>query len=132
MAEAILKLKQQKGIAGKFQDWTISSAGTRVISKEGESRHGQKLKDLLPVTQEVITSVKEIGMDISDWSRTQLSPDILKSADLVVVMAEPHTIPEYLAEFPGVLYWDVEDPKGLPLEKNQEIRDIIARLIDTL
>ena len=124
MAEALFNKKY--GPAHK-----ATSGGTKVFSKEGESRDGQKLRDL-PAAAEVIEALCEFGIDAQDFLRTQITPDMLKGPDKIVVMAEPHTIPDYLTAAPNTIYWEVEDPKGLSLEDTKRIRDEIAKRIDTL
>lgn len=125
MAEAIFN-KKYKGVH------SATSAGTLVRSKEGESRHGQKLKDLLPAAKEVLDVLSEIGIDASEYERTQLSPEMLEAADLAVVMAEPYSFPEYLTAASNVVYWEVEDPKGQDLEFTRRIRDEVAEKIESL
>lgn len=117
MAEAIFKIltttKNQTGrnMTNQQQTHQVLSAGTRVISKEGESCHGQLLKDL-PGASDVIKVLKDRGIEVADNTRTQLDPSMIDWADKIVVMAESHTIPDYLASSPKAEYWEINDPKG--------------------
>jgi protein-tyrosine-phosphatase len=120
MAEAVFKQLNNKH--------EIISAGTKVLSKDGESRHGQILKDL-PAAENVIIVLKEKGINIEDNSRTQLSPDLVEWADKIVVMAEQETIPDYLLKSPKAIYWKILDPKGTALEAHKIIMDQITNLI---
>src|SRR3990167_8876934 len=83
MAEAIFKQLNDKH--------EILSAGTKVVSKDGESRHGQILKDL-PAAENVILVLKEKGIQVAENTRTQLSPDLVAWADKIIVMAVHETI----------------------------------------
>jgi protein-tyrosine-phosphatase len=121
MAEAILK-----SINNKHH---VASAGTRVVSKEGESRHGQILKDL-PAAENVILSLRDKGIGVAENTRTQLNPEMVEWADKIIVMAEPATVPDYLAQSPKAIYWEVKDPKGTPLEEHKNIMNQIEGLIN--
>jgi protein-tyrosine-phosphatase len=106
----------------------VLSAGTKVISKEGESRHGQLLKDL-PAAENVILVLKERGVDVSENVRTQLNPSLVDWADKVVVMAEQETIPEYLLNSPKAIFWKIVDPKGTAFEAHKQILNQIEGLV---
>jgi protein-tyrosine-phosphatase len=120
MAEAIFKQLNDKH--------EILSAGTKVVSKEGESRHGQILKDL-PAAENVILVLKERGIQVAENTRTQLSPDLVTWADKIIVMAEHETIPDYLLKSPKVTYWKIIDPKGTPLDAHEQIMVQIEGLV---
>jgi arsenate reductase len=109
MAEALFRTLNNKH--------EVQSAGTQVVSKDGESRDGQKLKDLIN-PEKIILPLKEKGIDVSEYIRTQLTPDMVNWADKIVVMAEPETIPDYLSSSNKAEYWDVKDPKGTSIEEH--------------
>lgn len=107
------------------------SAGTWVRDKDGVSMHGKKLNEF-EAAKEVISSLHEIGIDASKNKRDQIDNEMVEEADLIVVMAEEHTIPEFLKNSPKVKYWEVEDPKGMSQEDTNKIRDQISVLVDGL
>lgn len=107
------------------------SAGTWVKDKDGVSMHGKKLQEF-EAAKEVVFSLHEIGIDVSENKRDQIDEKMVEEADLVVVMAEEHTIPEFLKNLPKVRYWEVEDPKGMSQEETNKIRDQISRRVDSL
>lgn len=134
MGEAIFnKLTDPEAVHTENRKHVVMSAGTRVISKEGESRNGQLLKDLA-AAQQVIESIGELGVDVSHNARTQLTQSLVEWADKIVSMAEPHTMPEYLSTSPKMMYWEVRDPKGTPLEEHKavlnEIQDLVKKFIE--
>lgn len=47
----------------------------------------------------------------------------------LVVMVEPYSIPDYLAQASNVTYWDVEDQKGQSLEFTRNTREHIKKLV---
>jgi protein-tyrosine-phosphatase len=113
-----------------FPDRTVISAGTKVVSSTtGENMHGTYLKDTKGV-EKVIDVLKEEGIDWSGAMRTQLTPEMLEEVDRVIVMAEPENIPDYLKNHPKMIYWEVADPKGTPIEGHREARDKIKKLVE--
>jgi protein-tyrosine-phosphatase len=124
MAEAIFNL-HSKGVHH------ASSAGTKVFNKEGVSMEGEKLKDR-EGAKEVIAVLKELGIDARESKRNQLHEEMLVSPDIVVVMAEENTLPDYLKNNSKVRYWDIADPKGADREQTAKLRDQIAQKVDEL
>ena len=110
---------------------TAISAGTRVINREGNSVDGEKIATI-ELAKPVIDTLAEIDLDATEATRTQLTPELLASADIVVSMAEPATHPGYLNEREDLITWEIEDPKGFNLEQTGEIRDQIADNVKTL
>ncbi len=111
--------------------YEVISAGTRVVDKEGNSRDGQKLKDL-PAAEYVIACMAEEGVDVRENVRRQLTPEMVAGADKIIVMAEPETIPDYLKGSPNAEYWDVIDPKGESLEMHKRIKEEIKEKLSEL
>jgi protein-tyrosine-phosphatase len=102
-----------------------TSAGTMVDIP------GQKLKERGPAV-EVVLAMKELGIDMSENVRMQLSPEMTNQYDRVVVLAEPESIPNYLESAPNVEIWDVEDARGKTVEQAKVIRDQIKHLVEGL
>ena len=109
----------------------VKSAGIQVMDKDGNSRDGQKLKDL-SAAEHVIGVLKEEGIDAEEFVRRQLTPEMAEWADKIVVMAEPETIPDYLKDSPKIAYWDVKDPKGTSFEIHRETKEKIKELVNEL
>ncbi|NIA09595.1 MAG: hypothetical protein GWP10_07675 [Nitrospiraceae bacterium] len=91
----------------KYSKIKTFSAGTKVFDKEG-----QKLKEI-PLAKPVIKFMREKGINIAESTRTQLTPEMIKKFDKIIVMAEPETIPEYLSRSNKIEFWDIKDPKGM-------------------
>jgi len=110
----------------------VRSAGTKVIdSLTGESMDGQLLKNKKGA-ENVILVLKEIGINVEENSRTQLSPDMVEWADKIFCMAEPENIPDYLAQSPKLTRWKIVDPKGTAYEAHKEILLQIQGLVKEL
>jgi arsenate reductase len=75
------------------------------------------------VHPEVITAMREIGIDLAGAPTTKLTPERAQQAQVLVTMGCGDQCP-YV---PGAKRddWPLEDPKGKPIEKVREIRDEI-------
>jgi arsenate reductase (thioredoxin) len=82
------------------------------------------------VHPEVVEVMREVGVDLSGRSPVRLTRELAERADVVVTMGCGDECP-YL---PGRRYvdWDLEDPKGRPLDEVRATRDDIARRVDAL
>jgi protein-tyrosine-phosphatase len=82
------------------------------------------------VHPEVVQAMRELAIDLSDHNPQLLTREQAERADVVVTMGCGDECP-YI---PGKRYsdWDLEDPKGLPLEEVRRIRDDIAARVDEL
>ena len=70
---------------------------------------------------EVVTVMREVGIDLSSAKPRKLTPEIASQAQLVVTIGCGEACPVV----PGARYedWQIEDPKGKPLEQVRAIRD---------
>jgi arsenate reductase (thioredoxin) len=82
------------------------------------------------VHPEVLTAMEELGVDLSGRVPRPLTHELAAAADVVVTMGCGDECP-YI---PGKRYldWELEDPKGLPLEQVRAIRDEIDRRVRDL
>ncbi len=82
------------------------------------------------VHPEVITAMREVGVDLAAASTTRLTPDVAQQAQLLVTMGCGDACP-YV---PGAKRddWPLEDPKGKPIERVREIRDDIRDRVQAL
>ena len=90
------------------------SAGTAVDDA------GQKLIDRLPA-KNVITIMKDYGVDMSNNIRKQVTPEMADEYDKIFVMAEPATIPVWLSENKKTEIWIIPDMKDLDLESSRKV-----------
>jgi protein-tyrosine-phosphatase len=102
-----------------------ASAGTIVSSP------GQKLSQRNGAVN-IIKVMNEHGSDMSSNQRTQVTEPMLNEFDKVVVMAEPETIPDWLANHPKVELWTVKDAKNQDLETTRIIALEIKKLVHGL
>lgn len=105
---------------------TATSAGTQT------NEDGMPL-GILRGANEIVSCMKnEYGLDVTNKNVKFLQMKMLESADLVIVMAERETLPDYLRKFSKVIYWDVEDPTGKPYQEACFIIEQIKRKVEEL
>jgi arsenate reductase (thioredoxin) len=82
------------------------------------------------VHPEVLQVMEELGIDLSDRVPRRLTTELAQEADVVVTMGCGDECP-YI---PGKRYidWELEDPKGRPVEEVRATRDEIERRVEGL
>jgi protein-tyrosine-phosphatase len=82
------------------------------------------------VHSEVVEVMHELGIDLSDRTPQKLTTELAAQADVVVTMGCGDQCP-YI---PGKRYleWDLEDPKGRPVEEVRATREEIAIRVEQL
>jgi arsenate reductase (thioredoxin) len=82
------------------------------------------------VHPEVVEVMREVGIDLSDRTPRKLTTEAAERADVVVTMGCGDECP-YI---PGKRYldWDLDDPRGRPVEEVRATRDEIARRVEEL
>ncbi len=79
-----------------------------------------------------LASMHEIGIDMDDQVRKQVSEEMLEEYDKVVVMSEPDRTPAWLSASSKVEIWLVEDPRAKSHDDVKAIRDEIGRRVADL
>jgi arsenate reductase (thioredoxin) len=82
------------------------------------------------VHPEVVNVMDELGIDLAGRTPRALEREMAEHADVVVTMGCGDECP-YI---PGKRYidWDLQDPKGLPLDRVRAIRDEIGGHVERL
>jgi protein-tyrosine-phosphatase len=93
------------------------SAGTKPISQ------------INPIAVEVM---RETDIDISNQKSKELTEDMIRNSSNIVNMGcmEKESCPTLFLQ--NLLDWNIEDPKGKPIEKVREIRDEIDQRVKEL
>ena len=104
-----------------------SQMSEALFSRAAEGRHEAESAGTTPagaVHREVVSAMRELGVELSERVPQRLTEDLAAWADVVVTMGCGDACP-YL---PGKRYidWELEDPAGRPLEDVRRIRDDIA------
>ena len=92
------------------QGYMTLSAGTKPSSK---------------INPLVVGVMKEVGIDISNQKSKEITEDMMRNSEKIVNMGcmDKSFCPTLF--IPHVIDWEIEDPKGKPIEKVREIRDEI-------
>ena len=83
------------------------------------------------VHPEVLTVMREVGVDLSDRTPQKLTDDLARGAQLLITMGCGEQCPVV----PGLQRddWPLEDPKGKAIARVREIRDDVKeRVVDLL
>ncbi|MDG6915757.1 MAG: hypothetical protein JRM90_07300, partial [Nitrososphaerota archaeon] len=84
----------------------------------------------------VVQAMREKGIDVGLNRPKSLTPEMVEEASLVVTMGcsvEEACPRPMLAQMQKKLVdWELEDPKGKPIERVREIRDEIERRVTEL
>ena len=74
--------------------------------------------------------MKEVGIDLSEAYPKLLSDDFVRGSDAVITMGCGDACPVFV----GKRYedWKLDDPKGQPIAKVREIRDVIRERVRRL
>jgi arsenate reductase len=82
------------------------------------------------VHPEVLTAMKELGVDLSSIRPRLLTDELAGTADFVITMGcgdECPIVPHAVRDD-----WELVDPKGRPIDEVRVIRDDIRRRVETL
>jgi arsenate reductase (thioredoxin) len=104
-----------------------------LFERAAHGRHRALSAGTIPaerVHPEVVEVMRELGIDLSDGKPQKLTTESAEQADVVVTMGCGDECP-YI---PGKRYldWDLEDPKGRPIEEVRATRDAIAQRVEQL
>jgi arsenate reductase len=75
------------------------------------------------VHPEVVTAMREIGIDLADAVPRRLTDELASTASILITMGCGEACPAV----PGLrrMDWPLEDPKGKPVDRVREIREEI-------
>lgn len=106
------------------------SAGTR--ADEIVARSNPPTRTLKDSPSPAVPYLKELGVDISQNLRTQLTSEMVQQADKVIVMADKDNWPDYLRDNDKVTSWDIENTRGLGSDEARPLMDEIKRRVEEL
>ncbi len=106
------------------------SAGTR--ADEIVARSNPPTRTLKDSPSPAVPYLKELGVDISQNLRTQLTSEMVQQADKVIVMADKDNWPDYLRDNDKVTSWDIENTRGLGSDEARPLMDDIKRRVEEL
>ncbi len=104
-----------------------SQMSQALFERAADGRHRALSAGTTPaerVHPEVVEVLRELGLDVADRTPRKLTRELAEQADVVVTMGCGDECP-YV---PGRRYldWELDDPKGRPIEEVRATRDEIA------
>jgi len=110
-----------------------SQMSQALFEQAAQGRHTTESAGTTPgdrVHPEVVEVLRELDIDLSDRKPQKLSGALAERADVVVTMGCGDECP-YI---PGKRYidWDLQDPKGRPINEVRATRDDITRRVEEL
>jgi protein-tyrosine-phosphatase len=107
----------------------ISISGGRIDAQSYGTQVASAGTEGMPITSfpgmnDTIAALLSEGVDISKEKCRQVTADILKGIDRIVVMSEKEFVPKWLEEYPYE-YWDIPNPDTVTAEY---ARDIIEKI----
>jgi arsenate reductase (thioredoxin) len=110
-----------------------SQMSQALFERAAEGRHRALSAGTTPadrVHPEVVEVMREVGIELADREPKLLTRELAEQADVVVTMGCGDECP-YI---PGRRYldWNLEDPKGRPLDEVRATRDDIDRRVRQL
>jgi arsenate reductase (thioredoxin) len=89
-------------------------------------------KSVSQINPVVIDVMKEVGIDISNQKSKEITEDMMRNSFKTVNMGciDKESCPTLFLS--NVLDWNLEDPKGKPIDKVREIRDEVKLRVKEL
>jgi len=115
--------------AGRSQ---MAEAFAKIYGKEKVEALSAGTMPAKKVNPVVVQVMLEKGIDLSSQTPKLVTPQMVQEADMIIVMgcsAEGFCPAPLLNK---VTDWEIEDPKGKPVEEVREIRDEIERKVRAL
>ena len=124
MARVLFVCLHNAGRSQMSQALFERAAGGRHTAASAGTTPGER------VHPEVVQVMDELGIDLSDRVPRRLTTELAQEADVVVTMGCGDECPY----FPGKRYidWELEDPKGRPVEEVRATRYEIERRVEGL
>ena len=124
MATALFVCLHNAGRSQMSQALFERAAGGRHVALSAGTTPGER------VHPEVVEVMRELDIDLADRTPRALTTELAEQADVVVTMGCGDECP-YI---PGKRYldWELDDPKGRPVEEVRATRDEIERRVTAL
>jgi len=80
----------------------------------------------------VVESMLELGIDISQAKVKTINQKIIDESEKIIVMCKKKQCPNFLLKSENIIFWDIDDPFEMTLDKTKEVRDVIKNKIFSL
>jgi protein-tyrosine-phosphatase len=133
-------MRSGEGMTKKILFVCVENAGRSQMAEAFAKHYGEGkilassagLKPPDKVSPVVVEAMREKGIDISMNRPKLLTMQMIEDADVAITMGcgVEEVCPAVLID--NVVDWELDDPKGQPIEKVREIRDEVERRVKAL
>lgn len=111
---------------GMYNQWApepvAGSAGVTDVS--GLSAYQGRPADI------IIQVMDEIDIDVRGQSIKQVTPQMVESAELIVVLCQPDILPDFLQSSAlNIIFREVSDPYKVGIAQTREVRDQLSKMV---
>ncbi len=112
-----------EALFNKISQHSSESAGTQVEALLAQEKPSTRTVNHATAGQPVIDYMRGEGIDVSDNTRSQLTPKMVDEVDRVVVITSKESWPKYLLESEKVVFWDIPNAVAMTPEAASLIYD---------
>ncbi len=116
-----------RALFDKLSGKKSESAGAKVSEENKKIKLGQFAE-----AKNVIEVMKEEGIDLTAREIKQITPEMVKSFDIIIALVQKEDLPNFVLECQKVRYWNIENPRGYDLKNTRKTKDQIKKLIEDL
>ena len=121
-----------EALFNKVSQHQAESAGTRVDNLLTERNPATWMVRHATGGQSVIAYMEEEGVNVSENTRKQLTPQMVENSDRVVVITSKDSWPKYLLESEKVTFWDIPNAVGMTPEAARVVYDQVKKNVKEL
>lgn len=110
-----------------YNQMTNSNSATSAACEDFREKYGGK------ITKEIVETMSEVGLDLSQNKMKLLTPKMIENSDKVIVLCDKKYCPEFLFEAGDkVVIKTIEDPHAKDSQTVSKIRDQIKKIVKDL
>jgi protein-tyrosine-phosphatase len=121
-----------EALFNKLSQHKAESAGTKVDELLAERNPPTRTIKDATGGHSVIAYMGGEGTNMSDNTRSQLTPKMVDEADKVIVITAKESWPKYLRESGKVIFWDIPNAVGMTAEGARVVYDQVKKHVKEL
>ncbi len=121
-----------EALFNKLSQHKAESAGTRVDKLLTERNPATGMVKHATGGQSVIAYMSGEGIDVSENTRSQLTPKMVENSDRVVVITSKDSWPNYVQESEKVTFWDIPNAVGMTPAAARVVYDQVKKHVKDL
>ncbi len=121
-----------KALFNKLSQHKAESAGTKVEALLAEEKPSTRTVKHATGGQPVIDYMRSEGIDVSENTRSQITPKMVDESDRVVVITAKESWPKYLLESKKVIFWNIPNAVDMTPEDARLVYDQVKKHVKEL